>query len=109
MAQARVAAGAVLGTITDTAHAVSSVVNAVSGSLDMVNSFVRHQQEKQRFDQKLDLMDYHQRRIEEVSLIEGERRKKIADICKDPDLEGYYNQAFTRFSKLIPAEPETNP
>ena len=101
MANTRVAVGSVLATVSDTANAVSGVVNTVSNSLDMVNTFVRHQQEKQRFDQTIDLVLHKERKIEEISLESAERKKKIEDHCKDPALAGYYNETFAKLEALF--------
>ena len=94
MATTRIALGSVLATVSDTATAVSGVVNTISNSLDMANSFVRHQQTKQRLDQQLDLALYTERKLEEISLETAERKKKIEDHCKDPTLQIYYNETF---------------
>lgn len=101
MAQARVAVGAMLTTVTDTANAVSGVVNTISGSLDMLNAFVRHQQTKQRFDQKADLQTYKKRRIEELSQESALRKKAISDLLQDPEVASYYNEAYTELQSLL--------
>lgn len=101
MAQARVAVGAVLTTVTDTANAVSGVVNTISGSLDMLNAFVRHQQTKQRFDQKADLKTYKVRRIEELSQEAATRKKAIADLLQDPVTASYYNESYAELQSLL--------
>lgn len=101
MATTRIALGSVLATVSDTATAVSGVVNTISNSLDMANSFVRHQQSKQRLDQQLDLALYTERKLEEISLETAERKKKIEDHCKDPTLEIYYNETFKKLQALI--------
>lgn len=101
MAQARVAGAAILGTVTDTANAVSGLVNSVSGGLDMVNNYVRHMKEKQRFDQHADMLTYKERRVEELSVEEAERKKKIGDLLKDPELTEYYNSAYAKLKSLL--------
>ena len=101
MAQARVAAGAVFGTITDTANAISGVVNTISNGLDMANSFVRHAQQKQRFDQVIDMAVYQERRVEEFALEEASRKKIIADQCLDPEIQTYYNDSYTKLQALL--------
>jgi uncharacterized protein YqiB (DUF1249 family) len=106
MATARATTAAVLGTVTDTAGAISGLVNTISNSLDMMNAFVRHNQEKQRFDQSIDLDNYKVAKVEEYSLAEGERKKSIADRCKDPEVMNYYNNAYSRLSKYLPQETE---
>lgn len=104
MAQSRVALAAVLGTVTDTANAVSSVVNTLSGAVGMANRFVQHQSEKQRFDQSIDLDEHRIRKIEELSVNEADRKKKISDLCKDPEQAEYYNAAYQRLSKHLPQQ-----
>ncbi|MGE8135738.1 hypothetical protein ACQKO5_19195 [Novosphingobium subterraneum] len=101
MANARIAVGSILSTVSDTANAVSGIVNTVSNSLDMANAFVRHQQEKQRFDQKVDLYLHQERKLEEISLETAERKKKIEDHCKDPALEKYYNETFSKLQSIV--------
>lgn len=108
MANARVAVGAILTTVTDTANAASSVVNSVSGGLDMLNSFVRHQQSKQRFDQQIDMADYKIRRLEDLATQEADRKKKISDLCKDPETAEYYNSAYARLSALVESFEQNN-
>jgi len=101
MAQARVAAGAVFSTVADTANAISGVVNTVSNGFDMANAFVRHQQEKQRFDHKVDMQIYRIKRTEEVSVEIADRKKKISDLLKDPEMSQYYNEAYASLSSFL--------
>jgi hypothetical protein len=106
MASPSVALNSVLSTVSDTANAVSGVVNTISNSLDMANSFVRAQQDKQRYTQKLDFEVYKEKRIEEISIETAERKKKIEDQCKDPTLATYYNETFAKLSALM-AKPSS--
>jgi hypothetical protein len=94
MAQARVAVGAILSTVTDTANAFSGVVNTISGTLEMANNFVRHNQAKQRLDYADDLDDYEERRAEELAVSTAERKKKIGELITDPIVAEYYNEAY---------------
>lgn len=96
MANARVAAGAVLTTVTDTANAVSSVVNTISGGLEMANNFVRFQQAKQRITMADDLDDFEESYAEEIATRTAERKKRISDLCTDPEMANYYNEAYQR-------------
>lgn len=101
MAQARVAAGAVLSTIEDTAKAFSGVVNTVSNTLDMANNFVRYQQNEQRENQKVAAYISNKRRVIDATVELAQLRKSVADMLTDPDLELYYNEEFTSISALF--------
>ena len=98
MAQARVAVGAVLSTVTDTANAISGVVNTISGTLEMANNFVRHNQAKQRLDYADDLDDYEERRAEELAVATAERKKKIGELITDPIVRDYYDEAYAKIT-----------
>lgn len=104
MATSKAALGSVLSTVTDTANAISGVVNTISGGLDMANSFVRHQQVKQRFDQKADMADYKVRKLEEISLETAQRKQQIAQTLADPVLATYYNETYASLSSLLEDE-----
>jgi len=100
MANARQAAGSVFSTISDTANAVSGIVNTISGGLNMANTFVRHQSTKQALDYEYDLNDYEERLIERLGTEEAERKKRISELCKDPEMEEYYNAAYARLKAV---------
>lgn len=101
MAQSRVAVGAVLGTVTDIATTISTAVNTVSGSLDMVNNYVRHQQISQRKRQEIDLLDLDERLIEEYAEREADRKHRIGELLQDETKAHYYNQAYTRLKAAL--------
>lgn len=101
MATSRAALGSVLSTVTDTANAISGVVNTISGGFDMANSFVRHHQVKQRIDQKLDMSSYTDRKIEEISLETAQRKLQIAQTLADPALVDYYNDSYSKLTSLL--------
>ena len=103
MANSRVALGAVLSTVTDTATAVSGIVNTISGGFDMANSFVRHHQARQRLDQKLDTHGYTQRKIEELSIETAQRKLAISQTLSDPALVDYYNETYAEYTELLKA------
>ena len=94
MAQARVAAGAVLSTVEDTAKAISGIVNTVSGTLEMANNFVRYQQNEQRENQKIATYVASKRRRIDATVELAQLRKGVQDMLTDPDLESYYNEEF---------------
>lgn len=101
MAQARIATAAVLSTITDTAGAISGVVNTVSNTLEMANNFVRFQQKEQRKNQKLASAINDQSRVIEAAKQVSTLRKEVADLMQDPEIATYYNEEYTRFTALM--------
>lgn len=101
MANARVATGAILSTVTDTANAVSGVVNTISGGLDMLNSFVRHNQAKQRIDQLVDTELHKERLMETIALETAERKNQIAQALANPELVDYYNETYAKLNALL--------
>ena len=101
MATSRAALGSLLSTVTDTANAVSGIVNTISGGFDMANSFVRHHQSRQRLDQKLDTATYTERKLEELSLETAQRKASIAQTLSDPALVEYYNDTFGKLQALL--------
>lgn len=106
MATSRAALGSVLSTVTDTANAISGVVNTISGGFDMANSFVRHHQVKQRIDQKLDMSTYTDRKIEELSIEAAQRKLNIEQTLADPALKDYYNETYSKLSSLLLEEAD---
>lgn len=104
MAKAGVALNSVLSTVSDTASAVSGIVNTVSNTMDIANAFVRHHQVKQRYDHKLDMLDYKEKRLEEIAITTAERKKNIGEICKDPTVQEYYNEAYTKLKDALAEE-----
>lgn len=101
MANARVATAALLGTVTDTATAISGMVNTIAGSMDMANAFVRNQQAKQRLTHTLDLATFEKRKLEELSVETAQRKKQIADTLSDPALRDYYNESYAELQALL--------
>lgn len=101
MATSRATVGAVLGTVTDTANAISGVVNSVANGMDMLNSYVKNEQAKQRLRHLADLSEYETVLSEQLSTQEAERKKKIADLCKDEESATYYNSAYSKFTTLF--------
>lgn len=101
MAQHKLALAATLNTITDTAGAISGVVNTISNTLEMANNFVRFQQKEQRKDHKITSVINDQTRIIEASKQVSALRKEVADLLQDPEIASYYNEEYTRFSALM--------
>lgn len=101
MANARVALGAVLGTVTDVAGAVSTTTNTLTGSLDMLNAFVRDQQMRQRKSHFIGQKRFDKQLIRDLALQEAEDRKKISEICKDPESELYFNEAYAELEAIM--------
>lgn len=101
MAQHKLALAATLNTITDTAGAISGVVNTISNTLEMANNFVRFQQKEQRKDHKITSVINDQTRIIEASKQVSALRKEVADLLQDPEIATYYNEEYTRFSALM--------
>lgn len=101
MAQARVAVGAVLSTVTDTANAISGVVNTISNTLDMANNFVRYQQNEQRENQKVAAHVASKRRRIDATVELAQLRKSVADMLSDPELTTYYNEEFASLEAIF--------
>lgn len=102
MASVRMAAGSVLGTITDTATAVSSIVNTASGSLMMLNDYVTRQRAHQQTRAIIETEDFEARLLEETSNDITQRREKIDTYLDAKEgRRAIYNAAHEKLSAAI--------
>lgn len=86
MANARVALSSVLGTVTDTANAFSSVVQTGADGIDMLHNFVKHKKREQSLFYAADDANMIARVEEKAAMEMSERRKEISKWIKsDPE------------------------
>ena len=98
MATIRMATGNVLGTIADTANAVSSVVNTVAGGAAILNDYVTRMRDKGRESSLVEMISFRDNLINDASLDAVKREENIrAYIAGD---EGRQT-SFNNFSKKL--------
>lgn len=97
MATARMAMGTALGTITDTAIAVSSVMTTASDSIGMVHNYVRHARNKQEETQLVDMLSFRDRLIEDTAKEATQRQEEILNYLHgNPERQRLYESAQAR-------------
>lgn len=107
MANARVAAGSILDTVTKTANMVGSTIDTLASGVEMANSYVnrhRHMQTKRNGAELYDFDNRLQGEIaDRIALRNKEQERKLAD----PIYAKHFNVAFAELGKIINPTPET--
>lgn len=102
MATVRMAAGSVLGTVTDTANAVSSIVKSVSSGAQMLNVYVEQQLKNQTIRNVLNEVTFVENIIEENAFESTQRREKInAYLDANPRRAEIYAVAHKQLSDAL--------
>jgi hypothetical protein len=102
MATARMAVSSLLGTVTDTATAVSSIVSTVSDGSGMLHDYVKDARRKQKLRIIADEDDYVTRLTEDRAKENTQRRCDINDWVKDnPEKKEIYQAELNRLKKLF--------
>jgi hypothetical protein len=105
MAKPAVAAGALLGTIVNTANTVSSIVNTVNNSVSMANNYVERQLIKQQDATVIDLSVSRQRLIEDSSLETMRRTETLnKELGRKTDKGACYDKAHATYTALFATE-----
>lgn len=112
MATVRMAAGSVLGTVTDTANAISSTVNTISGGMGILNDMVTTMRNKRQESTLVEMISYRSNLISDAALEQVKREENIRNyIGSDPAKQEAYNnfsnklnEAFTNYDKTPESE-----
>lgn len=108
MATARMTLGAALGTINDTATAISSVVTTISDGVGMLHDYTRDARRKQQLRMIGDEDDYINRLTEDRAKENAQRREDINNWASaNPEREKYYLEELDRLKKLYTEKLQT--
>lgn len=102
MASVRMATGSVLATITDSANAVSSVVNTFSSSLAMLNDYVARQRGLQQERAIVENTTFRTQLVQEANLEITQRQEKIDQYLEgNPRRKEIYDQSNAALLKAF--------
>ena len=102
MATTRMTFGAVLSTVSDAATTVSTVLNAGTKAVSMLDVFVTNAATKQADRATIDMETYRERLIEDTAVEDTERQKKILAFCKqDSETAELYKANQERLHNLF--------
>jgi hypothetical protein len=102
MATPKVAAGALLSTVANTATSISTVVNTVNDTISMAHDFVRTAKERQALFNKAQIKNLPTIVKEDIARANVVRRKEIKDWLKtDPELTEMYKLALEEVSNIF--------
>ena len=102
MATARMALGSVLGTVTDTATAISSIVSTITDGSGMMHDYVKDARNKQKLRIVADQDDYVTRLATERAKENVQRKVDIIEWCgNDTNKQTMFNDELTRLEKLF--------
>lgn len=105
MSTARMTFGTVLGTVSTTAVAVSTVIGTGVKGINMLEKFVDDAAEKQTLRSKLDMESFQVRLVEEVAMEDTERGLKLEEfMSKTPKHAELYKSNYERLQKILAAE-----
>ena len=107
MATLRTATGSVLGVVTDTAGAVSSAANTISGSMGILNDMVTTARKKRQETTVVEMLTFRTNLIQDSALDQVKRQETIRtyignDEAKQEafnDFETKLNEAFQQHDK----------
>lgn len=77
MATVRMAAGNLLGTVADTANAISTTMNTVAGGVSILNDMVNNIKNKRRESTLVEMISYRDNLINDASLDAVKREENI--------------------------------
>lgn len=102
MATARVATGSVLDTVTATANCLSTTVQTVGKSIEMLGRYVDKAAEQQRLQYKADMKTFKQRLAEESVLETQKRRVEITKwLAANPNCKAEYETELAEMIQLL--------
>ena len=107
MATLRTATGSVLGVVTDTAGAVSSAANTISGSMGILNDMVTTARRKRRETTIVEMKVFRKNLIQDSALDQVKREESIVNYIGNDeqkqksfnDFEAELKSAFDVFDK----------
>lgn len=93
MATVRMAAGNLLGTVSDTANAISTTMNTVAGGISILNSKVQVMHQKQRIAGIAEIENFEEQLIKNSNLENVKLEETVrAYIGNDPEKQAAYNK-----------------
>jgi hypothetical protein len=107
MADARVAAGSLLDTVTKTANMVGSTVDTIASGIEMANSYVNRHRHMQTKRNNAELYDFDKRLAVEISDRIAVRNKEQERKLTDPVYAKHFNVALAELNAIISPQPET--
>lgn len=98
MATVRMAAGNLLGTVADTANALSTTMNTVAGGISILNDMVNNVKNKRRESTLVEMISFRDNLINDASLDAVKREENIQNyIGNDPAKQ----QSFQEFQEKL--------
>jgi hypothetical protein len=114
MATTRMAAGSILGSVTDVANSISAVFNTVTDSVSMAHNYVKHQRSKQEETQLVDQINFRNRLVEDTAKENTKRQEEITNWLSNNEIRTQlynknHSQLLEAFAKYDASKSETKP
>ena len=102
MATARMAAGNVLGVVTDVANTVSVLSNTISNGVGIVNDMVQNLKNKRQESNIVEMISFRNNLMSDASLDAVKREENIRSyIGNDESKQKSYNEFHTKLEKAF--------
>lgn len=102
MSTARMTFGTVLGTVSDAAVAVSTVLGTGIKGIQMLDQYVSDASDKQKLRSLVDMESFEVRLVEEIAMEDTERQLKLKEfMSKSQDTAELFKLNHDRITKLI--------
>lgn len=98
MATVRMAAGNMLSTIADTANAVSTTMNTISGGISILNDMVQNVKNKRRESTLVEMISFRDNLINDASLDAVKREENIKSYIGNDENK---QKSFIEFSEKL--------
>lgn len=112
MATVRMAAGNLLGTVADTANAISTTMNTVAGGVSILNDMVNNIKNKRRESTLVEMISYRDNLINDASLDAVKREENIrsyigSDEGKQKSFNDFHSKLEAAFEDYDKKNSET--
>lgn len=106
-ATTRMTLGSVLGTVTDAANTVSTVLKTATLTVGMAHTYVEDAAIKQRMQSVAERDSFVEEVAISLAMKEAQRKKEVRDYCaQDPESANEFKLAYDRLKlKLAPVNP----
>ena len=101
-ATGRMTLGAVFGTVTATAGAISSAVGTAGATVLLLDNYVQAALNEQKKRQMLEAATFDERLIMELSMEEAQRKLSADQFCNQSDSHAtHFNSSYNRLKAVL--------
>ena len=101
VATSRMTIGALLGTVTTAATTVTSTLDTASAAVGMLNATVTKAAKEQSIRHAVDVNEFKNRLVVEVSMQRAQRERAVVTFCEDKVNKQLYEAAHNELTALI--------